>query len=115
MKRGVGTHEEGVVGVETWWRMEHTAPFTRSFSVMAHLVGEAGESVAVADGLGVSPMALRPGDVIVQYHEFEGSLNKAFWLRTGVYWLDDGERWLITGDAPHDAVFVPLPIELNSH
>lgn len=110
-EKGVGTHEEGVVGVETWWRMDHTEPFTRSFSVMAHLVGEAGESVAVADGLGVSPMALRPGDVIVQYHEFEGSLNKAFWLRTGVYWLDDGERWLIAGDTPHDAVFVPLRLE----
>ena len=107
-EKGVGTHEEGVVGVETWWRMDHTEPFTRSFSIMAHLVTEAGQSVAVGDGWGVSPMALRPGDIIVQYHEFKGSLNEAFWLRTGVYWLEAGERWLITGDAPHDAVFIPM-------
>ncbi|NBD36734.1 MAG: hypothetical protein GVY30_12160 [Chloroflexi bacterium] len=110
-KKEAGSQSAETLGIETWWRMENTAPFTRSFSIMAHLVGEAGESVAVADGLGVSPIALRPGDVIVQYHEFEGSLNKAFWLRTGVYWLDDGKRWPIAGDAPNDAVFVPLRLE----
>ncbi len=93
--------------VETWWAVE-TGPTTRPFSLMGHLITAEGESVAVADGLGVNPLELRPGDILVQRHRFE-EVNQAaeLWLRIGAYWLETMERWPVN-QGPADALFVPL-------
>jgi hypothetical protein len=94
--------------VETWWRVDR-APITRPFSVMAHLTPDDGQPVMVADGLGISPQALRPGDLFVQRHRFaQPSEGTDFWLRTGVYWLDTLEQWHIEGTGGADSILVFL-------
>jgi 4-amino-4-deoxy-L-arabinose transferase-like glycosyltransferase len=91
--------------IETWWQV-NAGPIDRPVSLMAHLVSADGFTLANADGLGVSPLALRPGDVFVQRHRFPKPLDgQAYWLRTGVYWADTLERWPID-DA--DALFILL-------
>ena len=54
----------------------------------------------VQDGLGVSPDALQPGDVLVQRHHFSRPpQGTVLWLRTEAFWLD----------APGaDAIFIKL-------
>lgn len=78
----------------TYWKV--TASNARPFSIMAHLLDDAGQFLAAGDGLGVAPDSLVPGDIIVQRHMFtpetlpdEGTL----WFQVGVYWLDTMERW----------------------
>jgi len=93
---------------ETWWQAKD-GPINREFSIMAHLVTADGNAVSVADGLGVSPLVLRFGDIIVQRHRFpkphEGT---DYWLRTGAYWLDTMERWRIDGAADADTLLIAL-------
>ena len=54
-------------------------------SVMAHLLDGDGATVGVADGFGVSPLILAPGDLVVQRHRFPlPSREAGIWLRTGL-------------------------------
>ncbi len=95
--------------VESWWRVEE-APLRRPFSLMGHLLRADGTVLGVADGLGVDPLALQAGDLLVQRHHFEGvAWEEGLWLRTGAYWLDTMERWPVAG-GPTDAIFVPLAL-----
>ena len=96
--------------VETWWQVTE-GPITRPFSIMAHLLTPEGILIGVADGLGVSPLSLRPGDMIVQRHRFKSSQGKNVWLRTGAYWQDTARRWAISSDPEADAIFVHLEIK----
>ena len=103
----VRTYEsEGRLEVETWWRVVD-GPVENPFSIMAHLVSADGKTVDVSDGLGTSPLALLPGDVIVQRHRFKtsGSGNA---LVIGAYWLDSMQRWNVEGNLTVDTVLVPL-------
>jgi len=93
--------------VETWWQVTQ-APITRSFSIMAHLLTAQGEPLSVADGLGLSPLTLQVGDILVQRHRFAISSGQDLWLRTGAYWLDTSERWQVVNTPGSDALFVPL-------
>jgi hypothetical protein len=93
--------------VETWWQVTD-GPITRPFSIMAHLLAPQGDVINQADGLGVWPSVLAPGDVFVQRHHFalpqEGD---EVWLRTGAYWLDTMERWAIQdGEGVHGGVLL---------
>jgi 4-amino-4-deoxy-L-arabinose transferase-like glycosyltransferase len=94
--------------VETWWQVTEE-PVTHPFSIMAHLLTAQGETLGVADGLGVHPMVLRAGDVLVQRHRFARPADGSeLWLRTGAYWLDTMERWKVVGVPGADALFVSL-------
>ncbi len=93
------------VDIQTWWRVA-AAPITRNFSIMAHLVNSSGEALSTADGLGVWPTSLRPGDVFAQLHRFaRPETSSQVWLRTGGYWLDTMERWQV-GNAPSADAFL---------
>jgi len=97
--------------VETWWQVTLDAgePITRPISIMGHLLTAEGETLEVADGLGISPLYLRTGDVFVQRHRFSNApAGSSAWLRAGVYWLDTMARWPVTGAPASDAVFAPL-------
>jgi 4-amino-4-deoxy-L-arabinose transferase-like glycosyltransferase len=94
--------------VETWWHVEQ-GPVSRPFSIMGHLLSSDGETVGMYDKLGVSPLALRAGDVVVQRHLFAmppGGMD--LWLRTGAYWLDTMERWPVDSVPGSDALLVHL-------
>ncbi len=93
--------------VETWWRVTD-GPVGRPFSLMGHLVASDGQTLAVADGLGVSPLALSAGDLLVQRHRFDGPAPDEVWLRVGAYWLDSLERWSL--EPGTDALLVRLPV-----
>jgi len=94
--------------VETWWQVTD-GPITRPFSVMAHLLDPDGVVLGTADGLGVSPLVLAPGDVVVQRHRFSRpEAGGALWLRTGVYWLDTMARWPVAGVPGHVVLYVAL-------
>jgi hypothetical protein len=97
--------------VETWWQVSG-GPITRPLSIMAHLLTPQGESLGVADGLGISPLELAAGDVVVQRHRFSAPpRGTELWLRTGVYWLDTMERWAVPAEPGADALFVSLAAE----
>jgi hypothetical protein len=106
---GVKAHpREDMLAVETWWQVTE-GPVTRPFSIMAHLLDGDGATTGVADGFGVPPLVLEPGDVVVQRHRFPmPSQETNIWLRTGAYWLDSGDRWTCNGAPGADAVFVKL-------
>jgi hypothetical protein len=104
----VAFQRESLLEVETWWRVTD-GPISRPFSIMAHLVSPQGDMVGVGDGLGVSPLVLTAGDVVVQRHRFPKAPREPdLWLRTGVYWLDTMERWRVDGAPERDALLVPL-------
>ena len=97
--------------VETWWRVTD-GETTRLFSVMGHLLTEDGEVLGLDDGLGISPLMLVPGDVLVQRHRFSRPPAGAqVWLRTGVYWLDTMEHWSVAGVGEDHALFIALQVE----
>jgi 4-amino-4-deoxy-L-arabinose transferase-like glycosyltransferase len=100
--------QEETLEVETWWQVTE-GPITRPCSITAHLLAEDGAVLSVADGLGVSPLALASSDVVVQRHRFlmPPKGTKA-WLQTGAYWLDTGERWPVSGMPEDNALFVLL-------
>ncbi len=103
--------QEETLEVETWWRVTKGS-IPRSFSVMAHLLSPEGENLGVADGLGVSPLVLAAGDVVVQRHRFprplEGPEENELWLRTGIYWRDTMELWTVHDAPGSNVLFVPL-------
>jgi len=107
---GLGTfrQEEREVAVETWWQITE-GRLTRPLSIMAHLITESGEPLGVADGLGISPLYLQPGDIIVQRHRFPAPQEGTqLWLRTGLYWTDSLERWTVGNPTEADAIFILL-------
>ncbi|RLI52637.1 MAG: hypothetical protein DRP09_17510 [Candidatus Thorarchaeota archaeon] len=102
---------EDCLEVETWWQVTGW-PITRSFSIMAHLLNPEGVVLEVADGLGVSPLTLAAGDVVVQRHRFSRPVGETeVWLRTGVYWLDTMERWGVTDVPGTDSYLVHLELK----
>jgi hypothetical protein len=99
---------ETTLEVETWWRVTQ-GPVDRPFSIMGHLLTPEGAQVAIDDGLGVSPLVLVTGDVVVQRHRFPPlGEGEAAWLLTGAYWLDTMERWGVPVEPGGDGLFVPL-------
>lgn len=99
------------ITVETWWRIE-SGPFAQPFSVMGQLVSKDGEMLGMYDKLGISPLELQTGDVLVQRHLYDDPGERAdLWLRTGVYWLDSMARWEIEGMPGADMVYVKLNVE----
>jgi hypothetical protein len=109
---GIQVFQDGeTVGVETWWRVKQ-GPVMRPLSITAHLVTAEGQTLAVADGLGVQPVEWLQGDVLVQRHVFSKPPERTeVWLRTGVYWLEDGSRWELVDVPEADAIFIPLDLE----
>jgi hypothetical protein len=94
--------------VETWWSVTG-GPVTRPFSIMAHLIDKDGTVLDLADGLGVLPHTLAPGDVIVQRHSFSEPLaGTGVYLRTGAYWLGGNELWQVIGVPQGNALFLSL-------
>jgi len=76
--------------------------------IMAHLLTEQGQSFGVAGGLGISPLTLATGDIVMQRHRFVKPPEGKMWLRTGAYWLGTTTRWTVIGSPGSDALFVPL-------
>lgn len=99
----------GGIEVETWWRAVD-GPVERPFSLMGHLLDEQGAVSAAADGLGISPLALQSGDILVQRHQFPGVSGDAFRFETGGYFLDDLTRWPLTQTPGADSIVVTLPV-----
>jgi hypothetical protein len=100
--------EDSGLEVETWWRVTEGS-IDRAFSIMGHLSTPDGETLEVADGLGVSPLALVAGDVIVQRHRFGQRVEAGeLWLRTGAYWLDTMSRWEVAGRPGTNTLVVRL-------
>ncbi len=101
--------EEADLEIETWWQVKN-GPITRPFSIMAHLVTGQAMSLGTEDGLGVWPLTLEAGDVIVQRHLFSSPLpDQALWLRAGIYWLTPLEQWSVADQPQADALWLPLP------
>jgi hypothetical protein len=94
------------IEVETWWQVA-AGPIDRAFSIMGHGLDGTGKTVALSDGLGVSPLALQTGDVIVQRHRFPdaGGIDQ---FRTGAYWFDTLERWPLAEDPATDTLTFSL-------
>ncbi|MEA3308991.1 MAG: hypothetical protein U9Q70_05715, partial [Chloroflexota bacterium] len=92
--------------IETWWQVTQGS-ISRPLSIMAHLITAAGETLEVADGLGVPPDSWQTGDIIIQRHQFSAHAGKLY-LRTGAYWQADGVRWSLATNAGADAIFIPL-------
>ncbi|MBN1935705.1 MAG: glycosyltransferase family 39 protein [Anaerolineae bacterium] len=96
--------------VETWWQATD-GPVSRPFSVMAHWLAPDGQTRGVADGLGVSPIALSVGDLLVQRHRFDAAgVGDEVWLLTGAYWLDSMVRWPLSDISGGDSLLVRLPV-----
>ena len=94
--------------VETWWRVTESA-VSRPYSIIAHLTTSAGDSLGVADGLGVSPATLMAGDVFVQRHIFPmPDARTPLYLLTGAYWLDTPQRWQLADVTRADLLFIKL-------
>lgn len=107
---GVATYPDGdAMIVETWWRSVQDE-IAEPFSIFAHLVAEDGRPLGEADGLGLSPLAIASGDIIVQRHAFpRPESSQGLWLRTGVYWLGAPlQRWSVDDHPGADALFIPL-------
>lgn len=97
------------VEILTWWKVKDSSPPSRPLSIMAHLLNNQGQSLGIADGLGVLSENWQMNDTLIQRHTFEVPKGQDLnlWLRTGVYWLDTGDRWQIA-DGQGDAIFVDL-------
>jgi hypothetical protein len=109
----VAYRDAGRLEVDTWWKATE-GPVSRPFSVMGHLVSPSGKLLGRSDGLGISPLALRPGDVIVQRHSFAApALKGDLWLRTGAYWRDTMQRWSLVERPGNSALLVRLSEQEN--
>lgn len=84
--------------VETWWQVMD-GPIDNLFSIMAHITTAQGDTLAVDDGIGISPLALETGDILVERHRFTAD-SAAVQLRTGAYWLDETITPWTLADAP---------------
>lgn len=95
--------------LRSYWRV--LGQPSQPLSLMAHLMDQEGETVAIGDGLGIPIESWAPGDIIVQTHRFPvkaPSLLEETHLQVGAYWLTDLERLPVfdhRGDRlPQDAV-----------
>jgi hypothetical protein len=104
---GTMRRDEDSLEVSTLWRVVD-GPVARPFSIMGHLWSADGAAIAGSDGLGISPLALAPGDLVVQRHRFSGVLNREVRFQTGAYWLDTMERWAMIGSSWGDALLFDL-------
>ncbi len=87
-------HPGDALELWTFWQVNEIPG--RPLSLMAHLLGPDGLSVAVGDGLGLPVDQWQIGDVIVQRHRLlvtEETLEGEYQLQTGAYWLDSMDRW----------------------
>jgi hypothetical protein len=90
LKPGETTH------LETTWRVERVP--SRLLSLMAHVLGPDGQTMAVGDGLGVPIESWQAGDVFIQRHTLalpKDTPPGMYRVQTGVYWLEDGKRWTV--------------------
>jgi len=100
--------DAATVECATWWEFVGQ-PITRPISIMAHLITEDGDTLGVADGLGITPTALQSGDIVVQRHQFAVAGTKSrLWLRTGVYFWDTMQHIPVTEFA--DTILVPITV-----
>jgi hypothetical protein len=93
---GVVRSADGHLEVSTIWKVVE-GPVTRPFSIMGHLVAADGTTIAGSDGLGISPLALAPGDLYVHRHRFSELPTGEVHFQTGAYWLDTMEEWVVKG------------------
>jgi hypothetical protein len=84
--------EKDDLEVDTIWRVTE-GPVTRPFSIMGHLVSAEGMLIEGVDGLGVSPLALVPGDLYIHRHRFSSNPSEPVQFETGAYWLDTMAQW----------------------
>ncbi|MCB0199908.1 MAG: glycosyltransferase family 39 protein [Anaerolineae bacterium] len=98
------------IEVETWWQAVD-GPVERPFSLMGHLLDEQDAVAAVDDGLGLSPLALQPGDILVQRHRFPGVSGDSVRFETGAYFLDDLSRWPIVDSPDADSIVLTLYLD----
>lgn len=103
------------VTILTAWRV--TSLPSQPVSILAHLVSEDEQTVAVGDGLGVPIEVWQIGDTIVQAHSIEIPMRTvpgAYWIETGVYRLDNMERYHILeeGQTVGDRLLL-APIEVK--
>ncbi len=94
--------------IETWWRVNTITD--RPFSIMGHLLSADGATLAVDDGLGVAPVVLEQGDIIIQTHRFDAPGGDEAWLLTGAYWLDSMARWPVAETPEADGIVTRLEI-----
>ena len=105
---GAGVYRDAeMLDVETWWRVID-GPIARPFAVMGHLLTPEGQVIGQWDGLGISPLALGTGDIIVQRHRFLAPPAGETWLRTGVYWTDTMQRWSVEDERSSHKVSVDM-------
>jgi hypothetical protein len=115
---GADAYRDGeMLDVETWWQV-NDGPIARPFAVMGHLLTAEGQVLDQSDGLGISPLALTAGDIVVQRHRFPvpSTASGELWLRTGVYWADDLMRWTVDRgqtprESPADVLLIRLAID----
>jgi hypothetical protein len=85
------------VELQAYWRVRERP--AQPLSLMAHLLGEDGQVVAVADGLGVPIENWQVGDIIVQRHILEippDAPAGMYWMQVGAYTLPDLRRLVVT-------------------
>ena len=102
-------HTADGVEVETWWQAVD-GPVERPFSLMGHLLDAQGAVTAAADGLGLSPLGVQPGDILVQRHRFPGVSGDSIRFETGGYYLDDLARWPLIESPGADSIVLTLPV-----
>lgn len=94
--------------VATVWRVTE-GPISRPFSIMGHLVSAEGALIEGIDGLGISPLALVPGDLYVQRHRFSLGPSEGTQFQTGAYWLDTMAQWPILDPSSTQTLTLDLP------
>jgi len=80
----------------TYWSVTDVPD--RPLSLMAHLLDEEGQPVAIGDGLGVPVENWQVGDIIVQRHILEIPLDivpAMYWVHIGAYTLTDLQRLVV--------------------
>ena len=94
--------------LRTYWKV--TATTTRPFSIMAHILNDAGQLLATGDGLGIAADMLLPGDLLIQRHVFTTETfldTETSRFQLGAYWLDSLERWaIITAEEHSETQFI---------
>lgn len=98
----------GYVNGSTWASVWQAQTATEApVSVLMHLYADTGVPPSVADGLGFAASHWQPGDVIVQYHDFEEASGK--FLETALYDFTTGERLPFIVDGATESAVRILP------